>query len=278
MWKNVLSGRNTGTFPHAPRDAELERQHALESRLVDGTSSRRSMPPKPCASVFATAGAPSLRSQSGTLPTNGPDRVATMETILTARSIWTEESAAPSEVQWLLQAMGSGVIYGENAPITVANGNAVALETDSAKCIDEAESEDVEHGDCECMGVRWMKDACSGLWKEKFGGKAAGPWTRESARDAEATYAGLGRQARKEVVLEWDVEMQEASDKKCEESLAAVLQATTAIKAHVEVGILLLLTFHRYREKVSIIIRALLSILYAQGGLHESGVALNHLK
>lgn len=147
----------------------------------------------------------------------------------TAKSRRSTGSIPASEIQWLLQAMGSAVAATDRVPLTSAS----TVHAHPRDLASPAALADELIG----RGEAAVADA-SGTLGQRSEREPSAPVpcaTPAGATKVETSTPPHGIQVPVEHVLAWDSEKQAASDRRCEDLLMTILQETSKVDADVKV-------------------------------------------
>lgn len=173
------------------------------------------------------------RPSSTGISTHAASPLHTRMTSDTAKSHHSVESVPASEIQWLLQAMGSAMDSTRILPRDTSNGAHHSTDATWAppSLVTPRNISSAQPGanDAEVQGTPGHRCESRAASTTADG---AGPGEGEKLKLA----AAKGLHVAADEVLCWDVEQQQASDRRCEDLLLEILQETSKVDADVEVN------------------------------------------
>lgn len=183
-----------------------------------------------------TGGQLGIRQQSSTgLSAQPASPQRTRITSDTAKSLRSVESVPASEIQWLLQAMGSALDSTELLPPAAADGARV----DGCTPTTPVTAADAAQGSG--WGAANRVYGFVAAWQRKTAGspvaRTGAAAEAEPAAPPEASTPSRGLHVDAGTVLGWDVNQQEESDRRCEDLLMKILQETSKVDADVKVRV-----------------------------------------
>ena len=250
-WRRLL-GQHNDTAQAAPSEQpaipsvhQLTDSSAFASSPVPTATPDSANPhstPQPCVGTPP----PNRGSQRSTLlgshrlssagpSTQGASPHRTRITSDTAKSHRSMDSVPASEIQWLLQAMGSALAPADLGPPVTPDGTRAPVNTFASPVTPTRGNEG--------CGRPWANGGSShgGSRDRPQNGAMPAPSHNGTAADPglvdrqDSTAPSKGLHVAVEDVLGWDEEQQEVSDHRCEELLMTILQESAKVDADVEV-------------------------------------------
>lgn len=247
-WQRLL-GHHNGTpqpQPSVTRQAGMPSVHDLGN--VSAFASPATLPPTPSRESQPTTPQPgtampeanhgsqpgahlsSRQNSSAGLSAQQASPHRTRITSDTAKSLRSVESVPASEIQWLLQAMGSALDHSDFLPPAAADGAQAAVNASPATAADIPEGSE-----------RGGKDRVNrfAVWQRRIA-RSPVPCTGAAAEAEPAVHPEVPAPSRglhvgADTILGWDVNQLEESDRCCEDLLMKILQESSKVDADVKV-------------------------------------------